>query len=346
MSNSTFLMEEEKEQSLYFEFLRYLLPIFSLFLIIYGTLTNLFSSILCFSLVKKKPLSAFIILGLMFLVCPFNLYTWNLDVFLNLFYKIRQKESITLSQFYIIESRSITTCRIFFFIQQFGLHSTAWLFSLLLIDQVTKLYLSHMNCHKKINFMTITSVVIIIIAFGSNFIILLFAGKQKFDEEELLKMNITGNYAKFICYESDVFNTSLFSDILTDLVAELIPLGVIGFCSILIFLKLRIKSSLADSIEARSLRRRKRYSISFLIMSTIYLISIVPAMICFSYYFDEIISWNNGDQFLSFLNVLHFTFFGMLPTIFFFTNRAFKKEISNLFPRLNCWKTDSDRSTS
>jgi positive regulator of sigma E activity len=332
MSNITTSIEEvEKLKCWYCAFLRYLIPLMALFLIVFGTITNYWSSVVCFKLQRTQPTSAFTILGFMFLVCPFNLYKWNLNVFLDLFYKIRQNGVASLSEFNVLETKSLTACRIFYFMQQFGIHSTAWLFSLLLLDQVTKLYFSKLKCHKNIIFMTVTSVVIIFIAFVTNFTILLFAGRTKFSDQEIEEMNKTGKYVTFTCYDSDVFNYEIFN-IATDFLTELIPLGVIGLCSILIFLKLRIKSSLANSIDPRSVKRRQKYSISFLIMSAIYLTCTLPSMISFTYYFGVIIGWKNSDIFLSFLDVLHFIFYGMLPTIFFFTNQMFKREIMKIIP--------------
>jgi hypothetical protein len=70
ISNITTSIEEvEKLKCWYCAFLRYLIPLMALFLIVLGTITNYWSSVVCFKLQRTQPTSAFTILGFMFLVC-------------------------------------------------------------------------------------------------------------------------------------------------------------------------------------------------------------------------------------------------------------------------------------
>jgi hypothetical protein len=300
--------------------------------IVYGTVSCLWSSFVCFRLQRTQKASAFSILSLMFLVCPLNLYTWNMDVFLDIIYKIRDQELFNLSDFAIVEKSSLIICRITYFLQIFALSSTSWLFCLLLIDQVLKLYLSDMKYHKKPIYMTYVSIVIIIVAFFSNIHVLLFAGKTKFSEREMKQMNASGNIVSFQCYDSNYFNHSVYNKIVTSFLIEVIPIAIVLFCSILIFFKLRIKKSLSASIDPESVRRRHRYSISFLIMSCIYFTCTMPSMFCFSFFFMDIIMLPNSDLLLSALNLIHFLFYSCLPTIFFLTNQVFRKEVKRVIP--------------
>ena len=87
--------------------------IYSLFLIIFGTLANLLSIFVCLNkrLVKTPT---FIFLTFMLVSDTFSLYFWNLNHFVYVYFG------------YIFESFGIEICKFFFIAQLITLQNSAW----------------------------------------------------------------------------------------------------------------------------------------------------------------------------------------------------------------------------
>ena len=88
--------------------------IYSLFLIIFGTIANLFSIFVCLSqsLVKTPT---FIFLTFMLISDTISLYFWNLNHFVYVYFG------------YVFESFGIEMCKFFFIAQLITLQNSAWL---------------------------------------------------------------------------------------------------------------------------------------------------------------------------------------------------------------------------
>jgi hypothetical protein len=317
-----------KEQKPWFyDILNNFFPFLALFFIVFGTITNLWSSIVCFRVQKTQSSSSFRILAVMFLVAPTTLYTWNLDVFLDFIYKVRVNGAADLSEFNIVEGLSVPLCRIFIFLQFFGLISTSWLLFLMVFDQVLKLYFANLNYHKKPEYMTYISFTIVVATFAVNFHMLLLNGRVKFTDDELRVMNETNKFITHKCYDSDHYNFGLYYKVMINFMSEFVPAGFIFICALLICMKLRIKKSLQETMNVRNLRKRRMFSITFLIISVFFYISSIPTMLGFSFFFAEIQKIRYAELLLTFFDELKFSYFAFLPTIFYSTNEKFRKEV-------------------
>ena len=97
-----------------FELMNKILGAYALFLIIFGTIGNIFSCYIC---LKKnlRSVPTFIFLSFMVVTDSISLYFWNLNHFVGRFYG------------YVIDGINIHLCRFFILIQLFAFQSSSWL---------------------------------------------------------------------------------------------------------------------------------------------------------------------------------------------------------------------------
>ena len=88
--------------------------IYSLFLIVFGTLGNILSVVVCLRKELRK-VPTFVFYAFTLVHDTISLYFWNLDHYFTAFYG------------YEIERISFTLCRLFTELQMFSLQSSAWI---------------------------------------------------------------------------------------------------------------------------------------------------------------------------------------------------------------------------
>lgn len=141
---------------------------YAFMLIICGTSGNLYASHVCF---KLNKVSTFKILSVLFIFETISLYTvrylnliflpshshfinisisvqWNLNIFIKNFMPYKGANQ-TLSEFNVIESLNLVTCKIFTFAQFYSLQCISWLLTYISIDQAIKLYSPSRAFNKK-----------------------------------------------------------------------------------------------------------------------------------------------------------------------------------------------------
>jgi hypothetical protein len=126
-----------------------ILSYYSILLIIFGTLGNLFASYICYRPSLQK-VSTFRILTVLFIYEIFSLYTWNLDIFLKLFRPNSKGVGVSIDDINIIESLNLVTCKIFTFMQYYSLQCISWFLMYISVDQCVKLYFPNSRYARKI----------------------------------------------------------------------------------------------------------------------------------------------------------------------------------------------------
>ncbi len=128
-----------------------ILSIYSILLIFFGTFGNLFASYIC-SRPSLQKVSTFRILTVLFIYEIFSLYTWNLDIFLKLFWPNSKGVNITIDNINIIESINLVTCKIFTFMQYYSLQCISWFLMYVSADQCIKLYFPNIKYSRNLKY--------------------------------------------------------------------------------------------------------------------------------------------------------------------------------------------------
>lgn len=308
-----------------------IISVYALFLTICGTITNSFSALVCRS-PKLKKNTTFIILFFVFIFKIPSMYTWNLDVFLLILPKNSKspRTEFQIDQQNIIESLSIPTCKIFTFSQFFSLHCISWLLTYMSIDQVIKVYFPHSNFFN-IRKTYLFSFLIILILFFLNGHILLFLGVIKTIEfNNTIKVNETlvNSTVKFEtinCYESNFYSFYPTWDQIHLAVFCFVPFSIMIVCNLLMRLRLEPAKSLKTSSNDRKMKRRRQISRFIIIYSFLFMISTLPQIICFGFFFSKLFSTRYGRIVLNMTDMFTFSFVAFNFLALFKINSLYKK---------------------
>jgi hypothetical protein len=116
------------------------LAVYSLFLVIFGTIGNLCTCFICMRKSLRKT-TCFVFLSFISIIDIFTLYTWNLSNFIVPFYG------------YFHENSNIIWCKLSVFLQFFSLQSSAWLLVTMTVERylslvIKKWYSSYFNAKR------------------------------------------------------------------------------------------------------------------------------------------------------------------------------------------------------
>ena len=101
-----------------FEIFNRVIGAYALFILIFGTIGNIITSLICFRKRLRKT-TFFCFMSIISILDIFSLYTWNLSSFLIPYFNIMHDFS------------SVPWCKISSFMQFFSLQSSAWLLVIL-----------------------------------------------------------------------------------------------------------------------------------------------------------------------------------------------------------------------
>lgn len=298
---------------------------YSIILITFSTIGNLFSSYVCYRLGLKK-ISTFKILSYVFILNATSLYTWVLDIFLKITIVKKDFQIGNIDDTNIVESYSIPTCKIFTFNQYFSLESLSWLLVYCLIDQNIQIYFPKIkyNCIDRICWLIIGFFFI----FNSH--ILIFAGKIEYS-------NITINETSFElrqevnCFHGITFGFYQFWPLWDKIhlfTYSFIPFVIMIACNFLTIKKLFQFKNNSTQRSATTTRDRKKRKLSIILLVTTFLFMVfsLQQVILFGYFFGNLASTKETFLILPASDLFSFTYIGMNFMIYLFTNRVFRNE--------------------
>ena len=275
----------------------------SLIIIILGLIGNTTTFIIFRFNNEMKKIPSMVILSFVCITDTLSLFTWNLNYF-------------TYSNFgFNIEGLNIYTCRIFTFIQYFGLQSSGLLLSLVSIDRyifVSRLPNSFLS---KLPFGTLKSAtlwsfsIVSIIGLMNSFILIL-------DRKVILNT--------VHCYHlSNGFIIPIMWEKVHMILYCLIPFILMIIFDVLLIKKtLNLKSNSYSKNQDKSKRKNLTFSLLFITFS--FIIMILPAQICFTFFLMDFIY----DEKLNFILTTfdYLSFFNNCSIFFscFITNIKFR----------------------
>ena len=254
---------------------------------------------------KMKKIPTMVILSFVCITDSLSLFTWNLDHFFE-FHNLPD-----------IESLNIYTCKIFLFLQYFGLQSSAFLICFVSIDRYFTIISKPGSFISKLPFGTIKSsfiwsFLIIIFIACLNSILIIFDRVMK--DEKLIN-----------CYRfSNGFSVILWEKI------HLCLYSILPFILMITFNVLLIKKTLrldVNNTNKSSLKKTRNLTLSILIITICFILMSFPASFCFGFYLD----YFRSSQSLYNIAILidYFSFLNH-STLFFnciLTNKRFREII-------------------
>ena len=310
--------------SLALQILDDIFSIYSGLLILIGSLGNVASCLICLDKSLHK-VTTFRILSFVFFFDVATLYTWNLDIFLKIFLKKNRKFE-TIDDINIIENLSIVTCKIFTFIQYFSLQVVSWLLTFMSIDQILKLYLSPVVYNKIQTKVVQICFFIVLVLFILNSHILIFAGK--ISQVAVNDSNVTIFIRKINCYTSSFYSFYPTWDRIHLFIYSFIPFTFMIFCNILMIKKLfNFKDRNHLIFPKKVLVKRKMISITILSSSFLFILCTMPHNLSFGFFFNNFNLLNYGRLWLTFTDVVSFSFFSLSFLIHVAINKVFRNAI-------------------
>ncbi len=347
---------EEKSECILCGIFNDILSVIALLFMIFGTLGNLFASYICLRPSLQK-VHTFRIMSILFLHEIFSLYTWNLDIFLLLFWSDAKGASLNLDQISVIESLSIETCRIFTFMQYYSLQCISWLMVFVSADQCVKLYFPTWMYSRKtkyvypiclvriklfskhfiinlsivINDLSILTFLnlkgICVFLFILNGHILIFGGTLVNFSENVttIGFNDTRIISKEVieCYDSDLYEFYPFWHYFHSYIYAIGPFCIMIIMNIFLATKLFGNTLNANRTNQN---RKKKLVITILITSFLFIITALTEVIPFAYFYDELASTYLGSVILNACDIVNFTWIASNFALYFITNNVFRNE--------------------
>lgn len=310
------------------------ISIYALCVTVLGTLFNTTSFFFCRTK-KHRYNSTFLILSFIFPFEVLSLYTWNLNIFLQILpkhHEIGLAESNTINDHNIIESTSIATCKIFTFSQFFSLQTISWLLVYMALDQVLRIYYPSFKFNQ-IRTTFWVSIIIVATLFLINSHILLFVGYIKhleFNRTILVNnklINQTISIQKTQCYASLYYEFYPTWDRIHLGLFCFVPFFLMLVCNIFLIKRIIFslrKSHTSNNNTSKSTRKKRKMSVFILIYSFMFMICTMPQIVLFSFYFDSLTVTKYGKILLYLSDELTFSF---IAFNFLLINKLFRKKI-------------------
>ena len=325
---------------------------YSMFLIVLATFGNAFSSYVCFRKELQK-VSTFRIYSLVFIFAGLAMYTWILDIFLQLFQPKKYFKLHNIDDINVVESYSVPTCKIFTFLQYFSLQCSAWLLTYSSIDQILKLYFPSIKYNRNKKYVYKICIFIVVVFGLLNCHILLFAGKvlhvytdtltHKTLNLSLIQMDTNISYTinnHLVCFDSDVYSFWPLLDQIHLFVYSLIPYCVMINCNFLLIRKIfHFRPKTTTNTTLSGLKKKRQLSLIIVFISCLFITCTSPSIVLYGYFFAQLSSTPVGFLMLPISDLIHLSFIGYHFIIQFLINKIFRTEF--LFAlhqaRNNCW---------
>lgn len=300
------------------ETLKQILAVYSISILIIGTISN----ICCFCVFMRKSLRkipTFVFLSFIHIFDSMTLYFWNLDHFLLPFYG------------YMIEFRSIHTCRLSTFMQLFSLQCSAWLLVIMCIDR----YLSVRFTTWRKSFLNEKKAVIVSIILVSCIFLLNIH----------LTMTISYDGLENYPYPDKCFVTDMFlmwKKVHTYLYS-VVPFVILAITNALLItqtLLFRDTKKLGLSAStSQSSSNKLGPTISVISITLSFIILTLPNAIAGGYYITELFKTSTGTLILFITDCLLFTYHSCNLVVLLIFNKMFRKEFKSMIGRIQKGKS-------
>jgi hypothetical protein len=298
---------------------------FSLVIIGIGVVGNLNAFIVLRASRRLNKMSSMTYLSFVVVADTLSLFVWNLNHFIR---------PIIGTGYEMLEP---IKCRIFTFIQYFGLQSSGLLLSMLCVDRYFSIAAMPGSFLSRLPFNTprsalIWSTLIMSALFVINSHILIFNGYFWVNETSVydasLNATISLTTVQFECYRySSWFTLSPFWDEVNTYLYSFVPFLIMCTFNVLLIVRTVRNRQTASNESARQASQRRRMTITLLIITFAFIIMTIPSTIAFGYLYEilQATGWGRILQvlidYMSFLN--H-------SSIFFtctFTNKKFRQSV-------------------
>jgi hypothetical protein len=263
--------KDHKRFNKYYPYELYL-SYYAMFLIILGTICNIFT----FLIMNTKTLKKFTcmrILAALSLSDLVVLYQWNF----NTFYEYNLSSPPTYKD---IEELSLFGCRLLSYLAFSSLQTSAWLLSLVSLDRVMVVYSSwwkvNMTKSKRIDSLIVS---IIIFIFSINFHILFLNGYIEFDSKT--------NMENVICYRNKHLKNYINPNWqrVHLLFYNAIPFTIMSVCNFLIIYNVKYKNKIRLNSK-KSFRKKRRITFTLVLVTFSFIVLTLPSCILHTFYKD------------------------------------------------------------
>lgn len=237
-----------------------------------------------------------------------------------------------------IYERSMFICLAFPFITYASPQISAFLLSLLCIDRFMSVMSRPGSILSKLPFGTKRSaliwslcVVIAICSLNSHFI--LFNGKYNTFYNITINDNKTDLFSEIECFRySDKFTIFPLWDQVNLVMYSLIPFSLMLVFNILLIYKTLIpRKNTKSSLSIRSIRKKKKLTISILSITFCFIIMTTPASIAYGFFEKKLSKTLTGKAILIILDFIMYFYHSILFINCFVTNAKFRKYFLNFF---------------
>lgn len=259
----------------------------------------------------------------------------------------------TLSEFNVIESLNLVTCKLFTFAQFYSLQCISWLLTYVSIDQAIKLYYPSRAFNKKaknvykvclvnkfpFSGLKVNQILIhhffcqllISTLFLVNFHILIFNGKTTYSKRNVTDyLNVTTEIevAHFECYSTNYYEFyPLWNEVHFYLYA-LLPFPITMISNLMISVKVwNMNWFHTRRLNDAKQQKIKKRAITNLLITVFFVVSALPEVVAFVFFYTKLNSTEEGLLILDLLNLVHFTFNAFIFLVYFVTNKVLHREI-------------------
>ncbi|CAF1115674.1 unnamed protein product [Brachionus calyciflorus] len=279
--------------------------LYSLVLIIFGTIGNSFTIYICLRK-RLRSYTTFIFIAFICFSDIFSLYIWCLDHFSEAFFKT------------VIEEIGIISCRVSFFQQVSSLQSSSWLLVALSLDRYLGVrFRTWRSLYFKAHQAVFCSFALIFLILIINSQILVLAG----DETD----------GDFDCYYNDAHHgwVKTWTKVHTYLYS-IIPSIFLAILNTMVFYKtwknnMRISNGISD-VESNKIRK-KRFGLVIAILTLGFMLTTLPSAIITGYFHSSLNSRNETKIYIYICDSMAFTYHSSKFIVLAISNTQFKKEL-------------------